>query len=347
MSEKDSQIKDGNQEVAQEIFTKENKFTKFLITYGLLIITILVFVAFSLLAPRFMTTRNIVNLLTQGAIIGMLGLGLTNIVISGNFDISFAHNAAFSAIVVLFLLGQFKLPIYLAYLITIALSLTISLINGIIVVYFKVPSFVGTLGMQSVLLGLAKWLTKGSVKMFPYLPTAFTLIGKGKISNIFPYALLIFLIVAVLLIIFLELTYKGRQFYAVGSNVPASSRVGIKINRIKFQAFIIMGLIAGISGIVMGSLFEAANPLAAESFLFPSLIVALLGAVFLKEGVPNVLGTTVAAVLMAALANGFTMLGYPLWVKEVTQGIVLLIAVAILSTLKPGGIPPVVIGAGD
>lgn len=81
-----------------------------------------------------------------------------------------------------------------------------------------------------------------------------------------------------------------------------------------------MGLISGTAGIAIGSLFEAANLLSGGSFLFPTVIVTLLGAVFLKEGVPNILGTVVAAVLIAELANGFTLLGFPLWIKEATEG---------------------------
>jgi len=341
-----SDIKNKNREkssgsVQQEIISKENKLTRFLIVYGLLIIFFVLFGIFGVAQPAFASTRNILNFLTQGSIIGLLALGLTNIIICGEFDISFAANATICSILSLILVGQFELPLLLTYLIVLVIGTGISVLNGIFVVHIGMPSFIVTLGMSSVLLGFSKWLTKGSVKMFPNLPKSFELIGRIRIGGFFPTPLIVFLIIAFIVIVFLELTFKGRHFYAVGSNMEAASRVGISIKKIKFEAFILMGIIASSAGIVMGSLFGAGNPEMANSFLFPAIIATLLGAVFLREGIPNVIGTVVAAMLMAMLANGFIMLGFPLWTKEAMQGVVLLMAVTAVSILKPGGIPPV------
>jgi len=94
----------------------------------------------------------------------------------------------------------------------------------------------------------------------------------------------------------------------------------------------------------MASMFGVGNPEMAGSFLFPAIIATFLGAVFLREGIPNVIGTIVAAMLMAEIANGLVMIGSPLYVKEVIQGAILLGSVTMISLLKPGGIPPVHIG---
>lgn len=338
---KNKNRKKSNSPAQQEFISKENKITRFLIVYGLLIIFFILFAILSMAQPVFASLRNILNFLTQGSIIGLLALGLTNIIICGEFDISFAANATICSILSLILVGQFKLPLLLVYLIVFAIGTGISVLNGIFVVYVGMPSFIVTLGMSSILLGFSKWLTKGSVKMFPNLPIAFRFIGRTKIGGLFPTPLIVFLTIAFIVIVFLELTFKGRYFYAVGSNFEAASRVGISIKKIKFEAFILMGIIASSAGVVMGSLFGAGNPEMANSFLFPAIIATLLGASFLREGIPNVIGTVVAAMLMAMIANGFIMLGYPLWTKEAMEGVVLLIAVSAVSILKPGGIPPV------
>lgn len=337
-------IEKNNESFSKEVIKKENFLKKMFINYGLLFAVIVLFAIFGFVEPRFATSRNIFNFLGQGSIIGLLALGLTNIVVCGEFDISFASNATFCSILSLILVGAFELPLLIVYLIVFVIGIGISVVNGINVVYIGMPSFIATLGMMGVLTGLGKWLTKGAILMFPNLPVTFRMLGRSRIGGIFPTPLAVFLVIAFFVAVFFELTFKGRHFYAVGCNLEAAKRVGINIKKIKFEAFILQGIIASAGGIVMSSLFGVGNPEMAHSFLFPAIIATFLGAVFLREGIPNILGTIVAAMLFAEIANGFVMLGFPLWAKEVMQGVILIIAVSMVSILKPGGIPAVRIG---
>jgi ribose transport system permease protein len=340
MNKTDSiKIEKGIDLIHKEQFQRENKLRKFFITYGLLFFLLFLFIVFTILIPRFATTRNVVNLLSQGSIIGLLALGLTNIIICGEFDISFAAIAALCSILSVMVIGEFEIPLLFMYLLVFVIGIFVSVINGIFIVYGNMPSFITTLGMRSILVGVSKWLTSGSIKMYSNLPEKFKILGRSKIAGIFPVSLLIFFISALLAAVFLELTFKGRNYYAVGSNLEAARRVGINIKKTKFESFIIMGIVASFGGIVMGSLFSAANASLEQTFLFPTIITVFLGAVFLREGIPNVFGTFIAAILMSEIANGFTMLGFSLWVKEVVQAIILIIAVSFISILKPGGIP--------
>jgi ribose/xylose/arabinose/galactoside ABC-type transport system permease subunit len=239
--------------------------------------------------------------------------------------------------------GIYHLPVLLSFLITFIIGVGLEVVNGINVVYIGIPSFVASLGMMSILTGVGKWITKGSI-LSVQLPKSFELIGRTKIANVIPSILVAFLVIAFFVAVFFEMTFKGRHFYAVGGNFEAAKRVGISIPKIKFESFIIQGIIASCSGILMGSLYGVGNPEMANSFLFPAIIATFLGAVFLREGIPNILGTIVAAILYSEIANGLVMLGTPLWVKELTQGAILLIAATMVSILKPGGIPGVKIG---
>jgi len=342
MDDENDQVKEVTQEISEgKYLHKENKLKKLFITYGLLIFTIVLFIIFSILNPVFLSQRNIFNLLSQGSAIGILALGFTTIVISGNFDISFAANAALVSIICPILIEDLGVPLLIAYLISMVLAIIISIINGIIIVFLNVPSLIATFGMSNFLFGISNWITKGNYLCFPYILPAYKIIGKGKIGGVVPVALLIFLIIAFFVIVFLEISYKGRQFYVVGSNLQAAARVGINVKKIKFQAFFIMGITAGMGGLIIGSIFETADPAVGTALLFPAVIVALLGAVFLKEGIPNVLGTMVAAILMSGISNGFVLLGYTLWVKEITEGVILIFSVSVISILKPGGLPSV------
>jgi len=316
---------------------------KIFINYGLLFVMIALFIVFSVMQPRFASLRNILNLLGQGSIIGILALGLTNIVICGEFDMSFASIATISSILSIQFVGVYHLPVLLSYIIILIIGLSIAVMNGINVVYVGMPSFIATLGMMGVLAGVSKWITKGSL-LYVQLPKSFELIGRSKIGNIIPSTLVVFLIIAFFVVIFLELTFKGRHFYAVGCNFEAAKRVGISIPKIKFESFIIQGIIASCAGIVIASMFGVGNPEMGDSFLFPAIIATFLGAIFLREGICNVIGTIFAAILFAEIANGLSILGFQLWVKELAQGVILLVSVTLVTILKPGGIPGVKIG---
>jgi len=327
-------------EELQRTTRERNKVKQLFINYGLLIVTIIVFFIFSFIVPRFTNFRNILNLLGQGSIIGILSIGLTNIIICGEFDISFAEIAGLCSLLSVLFVGVYHFPVLLTYVIVIIIGLSISIVNGINVVYFGIPSFIATLGMMTVLVGVSKWITGGAV-LYCQLPKSFELIGRIRITGVIPSILISFFIIAFFVAVFLELTFKGRHFYAVGSNAEAAKRVGINVAKIKFEAFIVQGIIASIGGLLMASLFGIGSPDIGHDFVFPAIIVAFLGAVFLREGIPNIFGTIIASLLFAEIANGLIMIGADLWIKELFQGVILLFAVTMVSILKPGGIPGV------
>jgi len=342
MNDKNNKLKESIQEIHQKEFSyKENKLTKFGLTYGLLITTIAIFILFAILEPRFASQKNILTILTQSSITGILAIGLTIILISGNFDYSFAANATIVSVICPILISRYEIPLLIAYFLVLGIAIGISMINGILVVRMGLPSFITTLGMSSILVGITEWITKGAVLVFPNITSSYYIIGKSKIGGVFPLILLVFLTIAFLMTVLMEGTYRGRHLYSVGFNLPAATRVGINVKKIRFEAFLIMGIVAGIGGIAIGSLYETANPAIFDSYLFPVIIIALLGAVFLKEGVPNIPGTLIAAILMSVIANGLVLLNFPLSLKEVVQGFILIASVSIVSILKPGGIPSV------
>ena len=300
--------------------------------------------------PRFLSTRNILNLFGQGSIIGMLALGMTIVIIVGSFDISFAHVAAFAACLCVRLVGEegitpgLGMNLYLAWVLAVGTGIGFCLLDAVNIVYVRVPGIIVSFGMMGVLLGLSLWITDGSLLYYPAMPDGFGAIGRTLIKGVIPPPEIFFIVASLFMVFLLEVTYIGQRLYAVGINFEAARRVGINVNRMKFLAFAVMGALAGVSGIVMASMFGAGNPVMAEGFLFPAIIAVFLGAVFLREGRPNVLGTVTATMLIAIVANGLTLMGYPLYVKEIGHGLVLLGSVVLVCWLKKGGIPGVPMG---
>jgi ribose transport system permease protein len=311
-----------------------------LIKYGVIIASILLFIIFSIIAPSFLTVGNVFNIINNGAIIGILALGLTAVIIAGEFDISFAANATLCAIISIALLiaGMDLLP---AWLLTLLIGIGISCLNGFIIVVLGVPSFVTTLGMMAILLGVANWVTKGAVIYSANLPAAFKYMGRYMVGGLIPSPVIIFFVVALVMIYLLEYTYVGRYIYASGGNIQAARRVGINVKRYKYLAFVLIGILSGLAGLIISSKFGAGNPRIESSFQFPAIVSAYVGAVSLREGLPNPTGTVTAVLLISIVENGLLMLGSPLWVREVVLGLMMMVAVSIIATMKTGSIAAV------
>ena len=336
MESKTEQIKTASAVAGNRTSFLTNLFLK----YGVIIAIFVLFVIFSIISPSFMTVGNIFNIINHGSIIGILALGLTAVIMAGEFDISFAANATLCAIVSIALLigGLGLIP---AWLLTLAIGIGISCLNGFIIVVIGVPSFVTTVGMMAILLGVANWVTKGAVIYSANLPDAFKYMGRYMVAGIIPSPVIIFFAISMIMIFLLEYTYVGRNMYAAGGNLEAARRVGINVKKMKFLAFFFIGIMAGLAGIIIGSKFGAGNPRIESSFQFPAIVSAYVGAVSLKEGLPNPMGTVTAVILVSILENGLLLLGAPLFVREMALGLMMLVAVSMIATMKNGQIAAV------
>lgn len=318
-----------------------NKFTTTIRRFGVLFALIIVFGVFSFMEPSFYSFRNVLAIIRQASITGILAIGLTTVVIAGEFDMSFAALASFSGVLSVILMGKVMMGAIPAWLIGIAVALGIGVINGTIIVFLGVPSIIETIGMMTLLAGFTKWLTGGSTYYSGNFPEIFPLLGRSSLFGVIPSAVIIFAIVIVVFIIILERTKIGRFFHAVGGNPLASEHVGIKVKKIKFISLLISAALAGLAGIMIGSLLGSGTPGMGEGYLIPSISAMFIGAVFLKDGVPNIWGTVIGALLLSVLSNGFVMINLPFYLKEIVMGAVLIGAVSMVAAFKKGEIPGV------
>jgi len=145
-------------------------------------------------------------------------------------------------------------------------------------------------------------------------------LGGIRVGNLIPSSAIFFIVIAFIMVVFLEYTYVGRNLYVAKGSREATHHAGIDINRSKFIGFLLMGAIAALAGIIIASMLGMGDLTVGGNFLFPAIIAAFLGTTFLREGVPNAPGIVVAAILLAIIANGLTMLGLSLFVKGMLQG---------------------------
>lgn len=316
---------------------------KFLLRYGLLSATALLFILFSFIAPGFLSIRNMINILREMCILGLFSMALTTVVIAGGFDLAFASGATVAGIIGLVLIKNFSWAVLPAFFLVFLINLALAGIKGLIVVKLKMPSFIATLGVGTVCMGFSRLMTGGTTFFAAAWPPGFSFLGRGQIGPI-PVQVFVLLITGIIAVNVLERTRLGRYIYATGGNEEAARHVGIKTDKTRYITWLISGLLCGIASITLISQLGAASPEMGEGFLMPAIASMFLGCIAYKEGVPNILGTLTAAGLITILSNAFVMMGLRFYWKDVVTGLVLLIAVGVVAILKKGKLYDVVAG---
>jgi len=306
---------------------RKNKAFEILRKWSLVIVILVLCILFRVMQPIFLSGENVINIVRQAAILGVLAFGLSFVIISGEMDLSFSMVASLSAISVLYLeiLG---VNTVLSWIIALVIGLLCGLVNAFIVVKLCLPSMLGTIGTQLLFGGIAAWIAKGATVWTSKFSTAFTIPGRGMFFGVIPFPIVILAVVAVVSMIVLEKTVAGRYFYAVGGNADAADHAGISAKKVKGQSFVIMGALGALAGIIMASQYASATPTVGSTFLFPAVIAVYLGSIFLKDGVPNAWGTLVGCIFISVLSNGFNLVGLKYWHEDTTKGILMIVAIS-------------------
>lgn len=300
-------------------------------TYGLLVLTVLIFVLFSLLLPStFPTGDNVTAILTNQAIPAMLALGATIPIVTGRFDLSIGYGIGLAHVVTMWLLAEHGVPWPLVAVIVIVGGILVGLINGALVEFGQIDSFIATLGTGSVLYAITGWITGGG-RIVPGaggLPPAFTDLTNSSFLGL-PVTFFYVLIVVLILWLTLEHLPLGRYLYVVGANPRAADLVGIPRRRIVIYAFVGSGLVTAIAGVLLAAQQQIGDPSAGQSYLLPAFVGALLGSTTIKPGRANAIGTLVAVAILAIGLSGLQQEGAAFWVTPLFNGLTLLAAVGL------------------
>ncbi|SMB95199.1 ribose transport system permease protein [Thermanaeromonas toyohensis ToBE] len=300
--------------------------------YGTLIGFLVLCVIFSFLSPVFLTVDNLVMVLLQGSMLTIIALGTTVVMAAGGFDMSFGSVCGLIGVALAGMLVK-GVPIPLAILISLAMGAAFGCVNGILVAVFGIADFIATLSTMSIARGLNYYYTRGE-PIFMGIPPEFKIIGQGKIG-IIGYPVLIMLAVLVILYVFMNHTVTGRQIYAVGGNKTAARLSGINVRWIRIFSFIIGGLAAALTAVIVTSRLGSGQPTAGEGFLLDGLAAVFLGMTMFKEGEPHISGTFIGALIMGVLVNGLNLLGVQYFFQDILKGLIILAAVGLTATGKP------------
>ncbi len=296
-------------------------------------IVLVVVVAMSFASPYFLSTGNILALLLGLSIEAIIAVAMTNLMVSGGFDMSVGSIVAFTGAATALLLAA-GLPVVLAVLVGLALGAGIGLFNGLIISKIGINPFVTTLSSLSLFRGLTLILTKG--RNISGLPDNFKAIGQTTVFGVqTPILIAAFLIIVG--DILLRRFRFFRQSYYIGGNERAARLSGIGVDRLKTLAYVLTGLFAGLAGIVMTSRLGAASMTAGTGLELRVITAVIIGGASLQGGEGTVLGAFLGSLLMALITNALTLLGVDVYWQTFVIGGTLLTAVLIDQVGKKSG----------
>lgn len=292
--------------------------------YGLVVVLVASFIAFSLLLPEtFPTTGNVRAMINSQAIVLMLALALTLPLRSGDFDLSIAGTmtAAGALVAQLTTTGT---STTVAIISALLLGIVVGLVNGFLVVKVGIDSFIVTLGMMTALGGLAYAITDSSI--VPNVPESVTRLARTEVLTLPSVVWIGWLLVGVLWYVY-ERTPLGRYLLFIGGSPESSRLAGLKVDRIKVGSFVACGLIAAFTGVLFAGQVGQLDPSVAGQFLLQPFAAAFLGATVITVARFNALGTLIALYLLNIFVTGLQLLGAQPWVSDVFNGGALILAV--------------------
>jgi len=283
------------------------------------------FLLMSLFNQYFLTSANLLTILKQIIINGILSIGMTFVIISGGIDLSVGSIMAFSGTVIAGLMINYSLDPIIASFIGLFIGVLFGFINGILVAYIKMPSIIVTLGMMEISRSLALLFSKG----YPLteLPESFSYLGRGYLFNTIPISLIIMLLLYIISYIILNYLPLGRYIYAIGSSESAFKLSGININKYKLFAFVISGLTASISGLIISSRLMSGQPMVGVGFELDSISAVVLGGTDITGGSGHIYGTLIGVLILGVLSNGLSLMGFSPYIQRFFKGVIIVIAV--------------------
>ncbi|QRI66623.1 ABC transporter permease (plasmid) [Shinella sp. PSBB067] len=296
--------------------------------YGTLLVLFLVIAACGAISDRFFTVSNLLNILQQISMLTIVAVGLTYGFAAKEMDLSVGYTVGLAGLAApLLLIAGYSLPVALAA--ALACGIVVGAVNSLLVVSIGVPSLIATLATGSILFGV-NFILSGGRAIYGGLPASYLSIGQGRLFGIPSTAVAMLLVVGISWFL-LERTVFGRRLYAVGGNARAAELSGINGRSFRAIGLAFSALFAAGAGILLSARLGSGQPNAGETYLLDGLAAVFIGMTMLRPGTATVLGTFFGALLIGVMNNGLNLAGMDTYVQSIVKGIVIVIAVSIVS----------------
>ena len=290
---------------------------------GIFLSLVMLCIVFSFFNPRFMTVVNFMNILQQVAVVAIAAFGMTWVILLGEIDLSVGSIIAVAGMVgaQCFAFGMGFVP---AIALTLVAGALMGMLNGVLTAKLLLPSFIVTVATMGIYRGMVSLPTNGAPAMIEN--ETWTAIGTESFLGL-PIIIWVVAVLFVINQIVLSKTSFGRRAYLTGGNREAAVYSGIKVDRLKILIFMISGVMAAISGILLSSRLFSAQTNAGMSYELDAIAAAVLGGTSLAGGVGTMVGTLIGALIIGVMNNGMNMLSVPYFYQLIVKGLVILVAV--------------------
>jgi ribose transport system permease protein len=298
--------------------------------FGLVVSFLLLCVALSLLSDRFLTLNNVINVLRQSTINGIIAVGMTYVILTAGIDLSVGAVLALCTVVTADLL-QKGVPVSLAMITGLGLGAVLGLVNGLVITKARVPPFVTTLGMMTVARGLALTYTQG--RPITGLSDGFRFMGTGSLGPI-PMPIVIAGLTFILGYVLLMRTRVGEYIFALGNNPIAARYAGIATDRYITFVYAMAGLLSALAGMILVARLNSAQPTAGLGYEFDAIAAVVVGGTSFAGGEGGLGGTLLGVLVIAVLNNGLNLLNVSSFYQPVVTGAVIALALLLYRAIR-------------
>jgi ribose transport system permease protein len=293
---------------------------------GIMIVIFIIGLILSFLSPVFLSPNNLRTVLLEISTNTYIALGMTLVMILGGIDLSVGSIVAMSGTLTVGFMVLNHQPMWLATTLGLVMGAAIGLINGLIVAFFKIPSFIVTLGMLNVARGVAYVYSGGrSTRM---MNPAFTGLGSGYLWVV-PLPVLYMVVLIVIFVVALNLTKFGTYVYAIGGNRESARLSGVPIKKVEIATFTISGVLAAFAGLVLSARMFSGQPSVGIGYELDAIAACVLGGVSMAGGIGRISGTIFGAIVIGIISNGLNLVNVSSFWQLIVKGIIILIAVII------------------
>ncbi|MHB1315514.1 MAG: ABC transporter permease [Christensenellales bacterium] len=293
---------------------------------GILIAFCILFFDLAILSASFMQTNNFLNVLQQINVNFIMSIGMAFVIISGGIDLSVGTNVGLSAYFMGIMMNYWHIGILPSVIAGIALATLFGAINGFTITAFKLPPFIGTLGMMYIGRGIVYTIASGNT--IHNFPDDFRAIA-GRVAGIPLYAIIIMIVVFAVAWYVLRYTRFGRYVFAIGGNETCAKLSGIDVNKVKRLVYTVSGLCCGIAAVLLTSRLDSTVAMTGEGYEMDAIAAVVIGGTSMKGGEGSLFGTVIGILIIGFISNGLNLLGVAQGPQKMVKGIIILIAVII------------------
>lgn len=290
---------------------------------GLVVLCVALFIA----TPYFLTVNNLLNVLDQVTILGILAVGMTFVIVTAGIDLSVGSVLALSTMVLGWTSHDGGWPLWLSIIAAVLVGGICGLVSGFGITVTKLPPFIATLAMLSIARGLANVITDGQ-QIVSY-PDWFTGLSTERYFGFLTATTLVLVLLLVAGWAFLRYRKGGRALYAIGGSREVARLAGIKVKAATTGVYAVTGLLAGLAGVALAARLDSSQPSAAVGIELDVIAAVVIGGASLSGGVGKIPGTIVGVLIIGVLRNGLNLLSVSPFVQQVVIGVVIALAVMV------------------